>query len=32
MVVENLKVISATYELYIKGEDGNEELMEKATE
>ena len=32
MVVENLKVVSATYELYIKGEDGKEELMEKATE
>ncbi len=32
MVVEKLKVVSATYELYIAGEDGKEELMEKATE
>ena len=32
MVVENLKVVSATYELYINGEGGKEELMEKATE
>ena len=32
MVVENQKVVRATYELYIKGEDGKEELMEKATE
>lgn len=32
MVVENLKVVSATYELYINGENGAEELMEKATE
>ena len=31
MVVENLKVVKATYELYIAGEDGKEELMEKAT-
>ena len=31
-MIENLKVVSATYELYIKGEDGKEELMEKATE
>ena len=32
MVVENLKVVKVTYELYIKGEDGKEELMEKSTE
>ena len=32
MVVENLKVVSATYELYINDENGAEELMEKATE
>ena len=32
MVVENLKVVSATYELYITDENGKEELMEKATE
>jgi FKBP-type peptidyl-prolyl cis-trans isomerase SlyD len=32
MVVENLKVVSATYELYINSEGGKEELMEKATE
>ena len=32
MVVENQKVVSATYELYIAGEDGKEELMERATE
>ena len=32
MKVENLKVVSATYELYINGENGAEELMEKATE
>ena len=32
MVVEKLKVVSATYELYINGESGQEELMEKATE
>ena len=31
-MIENLKVVSATYELYIKDENGNEELMEKATE
>ena len=30
-MVENLKVVKATYELYIAGEDGKEELMEKAT-
>ena len=32
MVVENQKVVSATYELYIADEQGKEELMEKATE
>ena len=32
MVVENLKVVKATYELYINGEGGKEELMEQATE
>ena len=32
MKVENLKVVSATYELYINGEEGKEELMERATE
>ena len=32
MKIENLKVVKATYELYINGEDGQEELMEKATE
>ena len=32
MKIENLKVVSATYELYINGENGKEELMEKATE
>ena len=32
MVVENQKVVRATYELYINGESGQEELMEKATE
>ena len=31
-MIENLKVVSATYELYIKDENSNEELMEKATE
>lgn len=31
-MIENLKVVSATYELYINGEDGKEELMEQATE
>ena len=31
-MIENLKVVTATYELYINGEDGKEELMEKATE
>ena len=32
MVVENHKVVKATYELYINGEGGKEELMEKASE
>ena len=32
MKIENLKVVRATYELYINGEDGKEELMEKTTE
>ena len=32
MVVENLKVVRATYELFIADENGKEELMEKATE
>ena len=32
MKIENQKVVSATYELYINGESGQEELMEKATE
>jgi FKBP-type peptidyl-prolyl cis-trans isomerase SlyD len=32
MKIENLKVVKATYELYINGEGGKEELMEKATE
>ena len=31
MVVENQKVVTATYELYINDENGKEELMEKAT-
>ena len=31
-MIENLKVVKVTYELYIKGEDGKEELMEKGTE
>ena len=31
MKIENLKVVKATYELYIKDENGKEELMEKAT-
>ena len=31
-MIENLKVVKATYELYIAGEDGKEELMERATE
>ena len=32
MIVENQKVVSATYELYIADENGKEQLMEKATE
>ena len=32
MVVENQKVVKATYQLFINGEDGKEELMEQATE
>jgi len=32
MKIENLKVVKATYELYIAGENGKEELMEQATE
>ncbi len=32
MKIENLKVVRATYELYIADENGKEELMEKATE
>lgn len=32
MVVENQKVVRATYSLYIAGENGKEELMEQATE
>ena len=31
-MIEKLKVVSATYELYINAEDGKEELMEQATE
>ena len=31
-MIEKLKVVKATYELYINGEDGKEELMERATE
>ena len=31
-MIENLKVVKATYELYINGEGGKEELMEQATE
>lgn len=32
MKIENQKVVSATYELYINGEGGKEELMEQMTE
>lgn len=32
MKVENQKVVSATYELYINGEGGKEELMEQMTQ
>ena len=31
-MIENLKVVTATYELFIAGEDGKEEMMERATE
>ena len=31
-MIENLKVVSATYQLYIADEKGKEELMEQATE
>ena len=31
-MIENLKVVKATYELYIADENGKEELMEKSTE
>jgi len=31
-MIENLKVVKATYALYINGEGGKEELMEQATE
>ena len=31
-MIENLKVVKATYALYIQGEGGKEELMEQATE
>ena len=31
-MIEKLKVVKATYELYINGEGGKEELMEQATE
>ena len=32
MKIENQKVVRATYQLYIAGENGKEELMEQATE
>ena len=32
VMIENLKVVKATYSLYINGEEGKEELMEQATE
>ena len=32
VMIENLKVVKATYALYIQGEGGKEELMEQATE
>ena len=32
MKIENQKVVKATYDLYIKNEEGKEELMERATE
>ena len=31
-MIENQKVVTATYQLYIAGENGKEELMEQATE
>ena len=31
-MIENLKVVKATYELYINGEDGQEVMLEQATE
>ena len=31
MIVENEKVITATYEMFVDGENGQEELMERAT-
>ena len=31
-MIENLKVVKATYSLFIMGENGQEELMERATE
>ena len=31
MKIENQKVVTATYELYIADENGKEELMEQAT-
>lgn len=32
VMIENLKVVKATYSLFIMGENGQEELMERATE
>ena len=32
MKIENLKVVSATYELYLADENGQEEMYEKTTE
>ena len=32
IMIENLKVVKATYSLFIMGENGQEELMERATE
>ena len=31
MIVENEKVVTATYEMFVDGENGQEELMERAT-
>ena len=31
-MIENLKLVKATYELYINGEDGHEVMLEQATE